>query len=477
MNPRAQAASTTETEDKHGRLEINRLSATAALRAMEEGSLTATGFAEGCFSQIDQLDPVLRAWAFVARERALEAAALVDRGRRAGKFVGALGGLPIGVKDIFNTYDMPTAMGSAIWKGFTPGNDARVVSELRLQGAIILGKTVTAEFAVHTPGETRNPHNPDYMPGTSSSGSAAAVAADMVPLAIGTQTAGSAVRPASYCGVYGFKPSFGLVPRTGSLKTTDSLDTVAWFARTVDDVELLFDVLRVRGGDHPFADQLLREPDRLAPKASSWRVAIVRGPKWDDAEPYAKDTFLDYADRLAASGIDVCHDEPPAIVGRAHDIHATIYNKALSYYFRDEFRHDQLISPIMKALIVQGQAITPIQYREALEAQRELSAAMDQWLGSTSDLMLTLSTGGEALKGLDAVDRPDSCLAWTLAGLPCLNIPAFSGPNGLPFGVQAVARRYSDNLLFQFARHLNLKGLSTDGTHPRPRLELLRSWR
>lgn len=449
----------------------NLLSASEAARRIKAGRLSALELVEACLAQTDRLEPVVRAWAYLAAESARERACSIDQAIEQGQGVGSLAGIPVGVKDIFNTVDMPTEMGSPIWAGFTPGNDARVVSYLKWADGVIFGKTVTAEFAVHTPGPTVNPHQPEHAPGTSSSGSAAAVAAYMVPLALGSQTAGSTIRPASYCGIYGFKPSFGLLPRTGSLKTTDSLDTVGFFARTVDDLELMFEVLRVHGADYPISHALLGDTGRQKALDRPWRVALVKGPKWQDAEDYAKKAIVQYASTLARHA-KVIVDEPdlPALLDEAHDVHALIYNKALSYYFKEEFKKGALVSPILKAMIVHGQQIALEQYRAALNRQSEIAQALDRWFQDHCDIILTLSTGGAALKGLDAPDRPDSCLIWTLCGAPVINLPVFVGPSSLPFGAQIVARRYNDFDLLRFANFLRLHDLSPDGTNPSPAL-------
>lgn len=450
-------------------VEPNYLTASEALEQIRKGELRSVDLVRACLQQIERLEPVLRAWTNVAGDHAIKAAESLDRAICRGGVPGSLAGVPVGVKDIFNTYDMPTAMGSPIWEGFTPGNDARVVSDLRLNGAIILGKTVTAEFAVHTPGETRNPHNPEHTPGTSSSGSAVAVAAHMVPLALGTQTAGSIIRPASYCGVYGFKPSFGLVPRTGMLKTTDTLDTVGWFARSVQDLALMFEALRVKGLDYPISNAALSDPSRRKAQGAVWKVAVVKGPKWNHAEPYAQEALQDYAIQLSRlAGVCVEEAEPPAIVGEAHQIHEAIYDKALSYYFKQEFKQARLVSQIMNELILHGQSIGLPDYHAALDHQRRVAEEMDRWFEGGYHVLLTLSTGGEPLKGLDAVDRPDSCLIWTLAGLPTMNLPVFKGPQKLPFGVQIVARRYNDPLLFEFAEFLAHCGMTPVAPFPRP---------
>jgi Asp-tRNA(Asn)/Glu-tRNA(Gln) amidotransferase A subunit family amidase len=410
-----------------------------------------------CLDVVDEREPVVRAWATLEPAVALAGAAAVDARRAAGTLLGPLAGVPVGVKDVFNTIDLPTEMGSPLWAGFTPGNDARCVSSLRLADAVVAGKTVTAEFAVHTAGPTTNPHDPTRMPGTSSSGSAAAVAAGMVPVALGTQTAGSIIRPASYCGVVGFKPSFGAVPRTGVLKTTDTLDTIGALARCVDDVALVFEAIRVHGVDYPVLEAAYAAAERRG-SSGPWRVAIVRGPRFGDAEPYAQDALLAFAERLAREP-DVRVDElalPEAFAG-AHAIHDVLYERSLAYYFKDETALGTPMSATFMAMLERGRAIELPQYRAALAAQTDLGRALERAL-QPYDAILDLATGGEALVGLDAVDRPDNCLVWTLCGAPALTLPRFRGPEGLPFGLQLVARRFDDYRLLDLARRLERVG-------------------
>jgi Asp-tRNA(Asn)/Glu-tRNA(Gln) amidotransferase A subunit family amidase len=448
---------------------FHQLDATDAINRIQLGVLTATELTQACLEQIERLEPAIHAWAYLDAEAARRQAAAVDKKLQDKKPVGALYGVPVGVKDIYNTADMPTQMGSPIWAGFTPGNDARVVHYLRMADAVIPGKTVTAEFAVHTPGPTLNPHNPEYMAGTSSTGSAVAVASYMTPLAIGTQTAGSTIRPASYCGVYGFKPSFGLIPRTGMLKTTDSLDTVGFFARTVEDLALLFDVIRVHGPDYPLGHAAINDQTLQSKGDKPWRVALVKGPKWDTAEAHAQQALLAFAD-----GLGKCDDvivKPvtlPDSFNMAHDIHATIYDCTLAYYFKEEFKRHTLVSQIMYEVINRGNHITLAEYKTALDKQNQLVHELDTFFASGYDVLLNLSTGGEAFKGLDSVDRPDNCLVWTLCGVPAINLPVFTGPLGLPFGAQIVGRRYTDFRLLNFARFLRAQGLILDGPNPVP---------
>src|SRR5438874_571208 len=302
-------------------LKLNELGAAEAAREIAAKRISSRELVSACLDQIEHWDSTVHAWVCVDRDSALAQADAVDAAIATGTAVGALAGVPIGIKDIFNTREFRTQMGSPIWEGFTPGNDARVVHYLRLSGAVIPGKTVTAEFAVHAPGPTENPHRRGYIPGTSSSGSAAAVAAYMAPAALGTQTAGSIIRPASYCGVYGLKPSFGLIPRTGMLKTTDSLDTVRRFARKVEDLALLFETIRVKGADYPIAESALNDTARQTrPAGRRWRIALIRGPNWQDARPYVRDAVDAFARRLEASGMQVEPVEAPTELADAHDV-------------------------------------------------------------------------------------------------------------------------------------------------------------
>lgn len=447
--------------------ELIYLDATEAVQKIAHKELQATDLMQACLQRIAQIEPIIQAWAYLDPNYAIEQAQNLDKRLAQGEEPKDLCGIPVGIKDIFNTKDMPTQMGSPIWKGFTPGNDARVVHYLRMEQALIPGKTVTAEFAVHTPGPTRNPHNPEYMAGTSSTGSAVAVAANMVPVSIGTQTAGSIIRPASYTGVLGYKPSFGLLPRTGMLKTTDSLDTVGMFARTVRDLRLLFDVMRVKGPDYPLSEKHLNNPKRQT-KTGPWRVGLIRGPRWNDAEPYAQEALLEFGKHLDQD-TDIIVEEiayPPSL-DRVHGIHATIYDRTLAYYFKEEFKQKTLVSETMYEIIRRGNQISLEQYTKALKEQAHIAWEFDRFLvDSQIHILLDLSTGGEALKGLESVDRPDNCLVWTFCGAPTINLPAFKGPNQLPFGAQIISRRYNDYLLLSFAEYLSERGLIPPATYP-----------
>ena len=443
---------------------LHNCTATELVTLLRAKDVSAVEVARDCLESIHRNEPKIHAWAHLSPDLVIKQAQAADQ-KLASGLGGPLCGVPVGVKDIFNTSDMPTQMGSPIWDHFTPGNDARTVYNLRMADAVIMGKTVTAEFAVHAPGPTHNPHHLGYIPGTSSSGSAAATAAHMVPLALGTQTAGSIIRPASYCGVYGFKPSFGLIPRTGMLKTTDSLDTVGMFARCIDDLALLFNSIRVHGIDYPIAHTALNDSKRQSRGNRPWRVGLLRGPKWDDAEGYAQQALEDFGAKIKAiENIDASEFKLRDEFNHAHSVHTTIYDRALAYYFKEEFVAQTLVSPVMYDIVQRGNLIAPSAYQAALKAQTQLAHQLDDLLEQQFDIVIDLSTGGEAIKGLNSVDRLDNSLIWTLCGVPTLNISAFHGPLGLPFGAQLFARRYSDYLLLEFARQLKDHGLAPINT-------------
>src|SRR5262245_31636931 len=263
------------------------LSAVHAARLIRGAALDASQLVEACLARVREVDARIEAWTFLEPAHAMAQARAADDARRSGQPTGPLHGVPVAVKDIFDTADMPTENGSVLYAGRTPSRDAIAVARLRAAGAVIMGKTVTTEFATRFPGKTRNPHNPEHTPGGSSSGSAAAVAAGMAPLAIGSQTGGSTIRPASYCGVYGFKPTHGLIPRPGMFQISRSLDHVGLFARTIDDLALLGETLA--GGDAGDPDTRRRARPPLVDVASEEpplppMFAFVKTPHWERAD-------------------------------------------------------------------------------------------------------------------------------------------------------------------------------------------------
>lgn len=443
------------------------LSIKSILDGYKQGNLHPIDVANICRQQIEKYEPGFFAWDSYSSEVLLKQSQIIELRYKNNNPVRPLEGIPVGVKDVINTSEFPTQMGSPLWANFTPGNDARVVYNLKKAGAIIPGKTVTAEFAVHSLGKTLNPHDIIHTPGTSSSGSAVAVALGMVPVALGTQTAGSIVRPASYCGVYGCKPSFGLIPRTGSLKTTDSLDTIGFFTLHYADLECVFNTLIVHGSNYPISDAALMDKKRQNKRKNQpWRVAFVRTHLWEKALPYAQKALEQWALRLQEEK-DICVTEEvlPESLLQSHRVHETIYNKTLSYYFKEEFNHHQLVSPIMKDLILKGNSISVDEYQNALREQERLCSDMDTFF-KDFDIIISLSSAGEAPRRKE-IENPDPALIWTMTHLPVVSAPTFISPNKLPFGMQIVARRYNDNLLFKFCELLNERGFIPDSSNPK----------
>ncbi len=436
------------------------------LSKIKSGELTPIEIAEECIKRIEEYNDRFMIWVCYNKGKLIEQAAKIEERLSGGDEVRALEAIPVGIKDIFNTSEFPTQMGSPLWKNFTPGNDARVVFYLKQAGAMIPGKTDTAEFAVHAIGNCLNPHDVTRTPGTSSSGSAVAVALGMVPAAIGTQTAGSIVRPASFCGVYGCKPSFGLIPRTGMLKTTDSLDTIGFFTSKYEDLERMFEIVRVHGTNYPLSNSALSDEARQNKrKDKPWRIAFAKTHTWSDADDYAKNSLLNFIEKLAAEkDIELKEVILPAEMEESHRIHRTIYDKTLSYYFQEEFKKPEHVSDIMNEIIQRGKLISVKEYHDALGGQEKLAGVMDNFFEGY-DAMISLSTAGDA-PPREETEKPDPSLMWTMTHLPVISVPAFNSPNNLPFGMQITARKYNDLLLFRFTDHLRSIGLIPEGVNP-----------
>ena len=415
--------------------------------------------AAACIARYELLEGKCLAWEIFDADSLKRQALASERRLAVGEVVRPFEAVPLGIKDIFNTADFPTQMGSPLWKGFTPGNDARSVFNAREQGVLIPGKTATAEFAVHALGKTLNPHSAAHTPGTSSSGSAVAVAAGMVPVSLGTQTAGSITRPASFCGIYGMKPSFGLLPRTGMLKTTDTLDTIGFFSAHQADLRRLLSGLRVRGGNYPIVQA---QVDAYSPKPNGtpWRIAFIKTHIWDDAAEYVTQAVQGWVAQLAKErDIELVEIEEPASLNEAHNVHAVVYGKALAYYFKEEFKRHELISPIMYEIIRHGNEISQTEYLAALDSQAEMAKEMDTVL-SDFDAFVSIGTSSAAPLR-DHVEAPDPSLMWTLTYLPTVAVPLFKSPEGLPFGLQIGARRYNDYRLLDFLDELRERNLIT----------------
>lgn len=365
-------------------------------------------------------------------------------------------GIPFGVKDVFNTIDYTTEMGSVIWKGFNAGNDARVVSNLIYHRGIMAGKTVTAEFAVHSLNETLNPYDIKRTPGTSSSGSAVATALGVVPFALATQTAGSIIRPASFCGVFGCKPSFGTIPRTGVLKTTDSLDSVGFITTNIYNLRTIFDILSVKGLDYPYQYSAFSDKKRQACGERKWKIAFVKTYVWDEAEDYVKNEICKLIDRISRDEeVELVEKDINNIIDGAHEVHEIIYNKSLSYYFANEHNDRERVSAVMTEMLDRGDSVSSKRYLEALTVQDEMCKKMDDFM-LDYDAVLSMSTASVA-PFRHEIEKKDPSLIWTLLHLCSVTIPAFNEKN-LPFGIQVSGRRYNDYLLFDFVEFLAKKG-------------------
>lgn len=431
------------------------LSATEAARRIRDGLLSSEELVDACLQRIREREPDVQAWAYLDEKHALAQARAADELRRSGEPAGPLIGIPVGVKDIVDTADMPTENGTVLHRGRAPRQDASVVALLRAAGAVILGKTVTTECAYFQPGKTRNPHNPKHTPGGSSSGSAAAVAAGMVPIALGSQTNGSVIRPAAFCGVYGFKPTHGLIPRTGILTLSRTLDQVGLFARTLEDIALAAEELTgCDAGDPdtrprarmPFRQVLSEEPP-VAPK-----LAFVKTPLWERAETETHKAFAELVDALG-DRVEEVELVPSAV--QAWDYHKTIMEAEMAANLEPEWvRGRKKLSEKLRALIERGRRTRAVDYMRALSQIAPFQESLDELFLTRYDAILTPAAPGTAPRGLASTGDPSFCTLWTLAGLPAMSLPLLRGSNGMPMGVQLVGRRNFDARLLRTARWL-----------------------
>jgi Asp-tRNA(Asn)/Glu-tRNA(Gln) amidotransferase A subunit family amidase len=434
------------------------LSAAGAAREIREGRLTSEELVQACLERIRALEPKVQAWTFLDEEHALAQARAADERKRSGEPFGPLHGVPVGVKDIFDTGDMPTENGTVLHQGRTPREDAAAVKSLRAAGAVILGKTVTTECAYFAPGKTRNPHDPEHTPGGSSSGSAAAVAAGMVPLALGSQTAGSTIRPASFCGVYGFKPTHGLIPRTGVLQLSRTLDHVGFFSRNVEDLALLAEVLQgYDEGDPdtrprariPFSDLAAEEPP-IPPL-----LAFIKTPHWERTDPDTKEA---YGELIEALGERVEEVELFPSAQDLWDWQRTIMAAEMAANLEPLWSAGkERLSPQLRELIERGREVRAVDHQRALRALEPVRASFDELFMERYDAILTAPALGTAPRGLGATGDPVFCVPWTLLGMPAITLPLMRGANGLPLGAQLVGRRGFDARLMRTARWLVAK--------------------
>ena len=431
------------------------LPATDAARLIREGTISSEQYVAACLARVRETDARIEAWAFLDPDHALAQARAADERRLSGQPIGPLHGVPIGVKDIIDTADMPTENGSPLHAGRTPSRDAAVVALLRAAGAVIMGKTVTTEFACGASGKTRNPHDPAYSPGGSSSGSAAAVAAGMVPLALGSQTGGSTVRPASYCGVYGLKPTRGLIPRRGMSRVSQTLDTVGLFARTLDDVALLLESC-VAHDEGEFESSPRAHAPYRAVAAEEPPIppmfGFVRTPHWNRLDADANEAFAELVERL---GDRVEEVEVAGAIERAWEWHSLIMEAEVAVSLAREWDKGRArLSDRLRGRIERGRGHSAAAYLEALAQIPRLNEGFGELFEQKYDALLTPAATGIAPPGLASTGDPVFCSLWTLCGLPALSVPLMSGANGLPLGAQLVGARYGDGRLLRTARWL-----------------------
>ncbi len=421
---------------------LHQLGAAEAALRIAQGQLSAESLVRACLERIAEREPEVAAWAHLNPAATLAAARTADRLAH-----GALRGVPVGFKDIVDTADMPTSYGSPIYRGHRPRADAVCVANTRVAGAIVLGKTVTTEFASRYPGPTRNPHDGRHTPGGSSSGSAAAVADCMVPLAVGTQTAGSVIRPAAYCGVFGYKPSFGLLSFSGVRHLAESLDTLGCMARNVADLVLFRDVM------------LGIEPAPLPALDRAPRIGFCRTAHWDDASNETQALLEDTASRLARAGAEVSDFDLPEGFGEAQQLHHRLsrfeVRNCLSFEAATE--PENLSASATKSIEL-GRTVSLNEYLSAMTRTEALRQALHLQMASV-DVLLTPSAPDVAPLGLTFTGATPFNFLWTLMYTPAVTVPGLTGSGGLPVGVQVVGPRWEDDRTLAaaqwVARHLS----------------------
>ena len=430
------------------------ISACDAAQRLAQGEITSQALIESCLARIAQIDDEVQAWAFIDPGFALEQARKADALRQTGHPLGPLHGLPVALKDIIDTKTMPCENGTALDAGRRPQRDAAIVSLLLQAGAILMGKTVTTELAFFCPGKTHNPHNSEHTPGGSSSGSAAAVAAYMVPLAIGSQTNGSMIRPASYCGVVGYKPTFGAISRHGALKLSPALDTLGVFARNIEDAALLGESLMrydandeaMRPNPWPNLSAICRTNPPVRPN-----LAFVKTPAWEHAGETTRDGFAELVSALGNACDEV---ELPDVFTRARDWHRALMSaqmaRNLGPYVR---RGRKQLSEILLAMLDEGRDVSAIAYQEALDGRDVLNAGLEA-IFDRFDAVVTPAATGQAPRGLATTGDPVFSTLWTYCGVPALSLPLLEGGDGMPLGVQLIGRRGDDARLLRTARWL-----------------------
>ncbi len=421
--------------------DLHKLSLVEAAKGIASGTFTSLDLVMACLERIHAREEQVGAWAWLDPEQALAQARVCDR-RPA---TTPMHGVPVGIKDIIDTADMPTCYGSQIYNGHYPDKDAECIRLLRQAGAVIMGKTVTTEFAFYAPGKTANPHNPEHTPGGSSSGSAAAVADFHVPVALGTQTSGSIIRPAGFNGVFGCKPTYNSYSLDGIHPLAPELDTLGAFSRSPADLALLHGML---------SEQETGVPDAERPDT----VAVVRTPAWEDADAETQDNVLDFAGRLRQSGIDVIEPDEELLNGLMEIQQAYLARGAASSLGHITDQHPNEVRPQTRDLVAEGRRVDE-SFNAGLQDALARGERFLSEVFSRADLVITPSAPGEAPAGLHNTGNPMFNRIWTFLHTPCMNLPLMRGRGGLPIGIQLVCNRQEDKRLFAYSAYLqNLTG-------------------
>jgi amidase len=418
--------------------DLHRLTATEIVLAIQSGQSTCEAVTRACLDHIEEREPDVQAWQYLDPDLAVAQSRILDQSGRRGPLLG----VPVGIKDIVDTYDMPTEYGTAIHAGYQPRIDAACVALTRRAGGVIMGKTVTTEFANLTPGKTKHPQDPTRTPGGSSSGSGAAVGDHMVPLAIGTQTTASTIRPASFSGCVGYRPTWGDMPLAGVMEAAGSLDTLGLIARSIEDVALYRDVLTCVTPE-PLPSQVDAAP----------RVGFCPSMFWDKCDDSTKTILHRCATMLSKAGARVEDVTLPESFNRIPDAHRWISSFEFTRSRAWEIDHypDMISERLRRGRIHDGLSCSFEQYRSAREFAEGSRLQMDD-LFKGYDVLLTPSVAGEAPIGLEATGDPSFSLLWTTLHVPAITLPLFTGPNGLPVGVQLIARRGADRQMINVAR-------------------------
>jgi Asp-tRNA(Asn)/Glu-tRNA(Gln) amidotransferase A subunit family amidase len=417
---------------------LNEWTASRIATATRAGELTCEAVTRACLERIEAREPAVQAWQYLDVDASIARARELDR---QSQKQGPLYGVPFGIKDIIDTRDMPTEYGSPIYRGHRPGRDAACVALMRRAGGVLLGKTVTTEFANVHPGKTRNPFDPTRTPGGSSSGSAAAVSDAMAALALGTQTTGSTIRPAAFCGVVGYRPTWGDLRLSGVMEASGSLDTLGLFARSIEDCALLRDVL------------LGVEPKPLPADVPKPRIGFCRTPMWEHAAASTQRLLEDATAQLARAGAALQDAVLPSGFARIVDAHRAVSSFEFTRNFTWEIAHrwNDISESLRNGRLQAGLNCTFERYREARELLAACRSTLDGFFDHY-DVLVTPAAAGEAPIGLQSTGDARFCAIWTSTHVPAVTIPALRGPNGLPLGIQLIARRDRDRELLAFAQ-------------------------